>query len=149
MLVHNKWNAILSQLLYCCTLTFDSCFNIAPGISQATLQRGNKHLTLFLKKSRERTAKYIEFVVSVHHVFLLLIGRVPLWPNSTQQVTRNPFRWSSMPKPLAGKTVLKTHRNTKQDVVLLRPAWPAVPHHCASKKQRETRNYQAYSITVI
>ena len=113
MLVHNKWNAILSKLLYSCTLIFHSCVNIVPVISQAVQQPGIKHLTLFLKKSVERTAKYIEFVVSVHRVFLLLIGRVPLWPSSTQ-VTRNPFCWSSTPKPPAGKTVLKTHTNTKR-----------------------------------
>ena len=141
MLVHNKWNAILSQLLYSCTLIIDSCFNTSPGILQAILQPGNKHLTLFFEKSRERRAKYIEFVVSVHRVFLLLIGRVPLWSNSTQQDTWNPFGWSSTPKPLAGK---KTYEHEAQEVVLLRPAWRAV-YHFASKKQCETRNYTAYS----
>jgi hypothetical protein len=38
-----------------------------------------------------------------------------------------------------------TYEHEVQEMVLLRHAWRAVLHHCASRKQCETRNYSAYA----
>jgi hypothetical protein len=41
-----------------------------------------QHLSMKVKRA---AAKYLEFVVAVHQVFLALMCRLPVWPNSNKR----------------------------------------------------------------
>jgi hypothetical protein len=120
MVVRNKWNSILSQLLYSYTLISESCFNIGPGILQALLQPGNKQLFYFRSQEEERRSipdlLGFQFPCSCFWSTQFPFGPTP--HNKSHEIHSvgppRPNHWRGKPFWRHIRTVLKTHTNTKR-----------------------------------
>ena len=95
MAVSPKWKAILLQFLQhleAYNLPCSTRFQHRPQHC-VHMSAAWKTQTLLIKKSAGTTAKYLEFVVPVHQLFWVLIGRLSFWPNV---VKTNHAEWSGL-----------------------------------------------------
>jgi hypothetical protein len=88
MAVPTKRVAILPQLLHhfkAHTLPRSTRFQHRPQHFAHTSAAWKTQAQHLLKESRERAAKLSRIHCTVHQIFLVLIGRLPIWPSATKR----------------------------------------------------------------